>query len=97
MSKITSDTLFEHTPWVVVRPQKDNYLFYNSRTDELHLIPATGHAAYTLCDGLRTIDDITSELSDVIIVEPDVLQQRVTEFLAALETRGLLARADRHD
>jgi hypothetical protein len=32
MRVITDKTIFDRTEWVVVRPQKGSYLFYNSRT-----------------------------------------------------------------
>jgi hypothetical protein len=94
MCAITDNTVFDRTEWVVVRPQKGNYLFYNSRTDELHLIPPTGHAVYELCDGLRTVAQINNQLSEGIDAEPSQFRDRLTEFLGALERRGLVERAD---
>jgi Coenzyme PQQ synthesis protein D (PqqD) len=94
MRAITMDTIFEPTGWVVVRPQKGNYLFYNSRTDELHLIPPSGHAAYTLCDGLKTIEEIGAALGEAIDAEPFALREKLTGFLGDLEARGLVERAD---
>jgi Coenzyme PQQ synthesis protein D (PqqD) len=94
MHAVTGDTVFHRTQWVVARPQKGTYLLYNSRTDELHLIPPTGHAVYFLCDGLKTVDEINAELSNVIDAEPDTLRQRLTGFFDALESRGLVERAN---
>jgi hypothetical protein len=94
MRVITDKTVFDRTEWVVVRPQKGSYLYYNSRTDELHLVPPTGHAVYELCDGLRTIDQISDHLSEGIDAEPFELRNRLTEFLGALEVRGLVERVD---
>lgn len=94
MKAIASETILDRTPWVVVRPQKDNYLFYNSRTDELHLIPPTGHAIYELCDGLRTFDEIRNHVSQALDVESSILRERLTNFLGDLEARGLVERAD---
>jgi hypothetical protein len=94
MRAITDKTVFDRTEWVVVRPQKGSYLFYNSRTDELHLIPPTGHAVYELCDGLRTVDQIGDQLSEGIDAKPLQLRDRLTDFLGALEARGLVERAD---
>ncbi len=94
MGAIANETIFDRTPWVIVRPQKGNYLFYNSRTDELHLIPPTGHAIYELCDGLSTVDDIRNHVSDALGAEPSILRERLITFLEALEARGLVERAD---
>jgi hypothetical protein len=94
MRAIVKETIFERTPWVVVRPQKGNYLFYNSRTDEMHLIPWTGHAIYQLCDGLRTVDDIGTHVSEAFDAGPSILRERLNDFLSALESRGIVERAD---
>jgi hypothetical protein len=94
MHPIAKETIFEPTPWVVIRPQKDSYLFYNSRTDEMHLIPSTGHTIYRLCDGVRTVDEIGAHLSDAFDVEPSVLSDRLSDFLGAIERRGIVERAD---
>jgi hypothetical protein len=94
MRAVAKETIFERTPWVVVRPQKDSYLFYNSRTDEMHLIPSTGHTIYQLCDGTRTIDEIGAHISEAFEAEPSILRERLSDFLSALESRGLVERID---
>jgi coenzyme PQQ synthesis protein D (PqqD) len=94
MRPITKNTIFERAQWVVVRPQKGSYLFYNSRTDELHLIPPSGHAAYALCDGLKTVEEIGAQLSEAIEAEPSAISDRLAGFLGDLEARGLVERAD---
>lgn len=90
MRVVSGDSVFVQPSWVVVRPQKGQYLFYNSRTDELHLIPSTGHVVYTLCDGLRTVDDIAAELSSAVDAEPAALQAELGRFIAELQLRGLV-------
>lgn len=94
MSAAANEVIFHRTSWVVVRPQRDSYLFYNSRTDELHLVPPTGHVVYELCDGLRTVDDIADHLAQALDVEPAILRERLSSFLGTLEARGLVERSD---
>jgi hypothetical protein len=36
---LPAPTLLTPTKWCVVRKQKERYLIYNSRTDEMHLVP----------------------------------------------------------
>ena len=74
----------------VVREQGEGRLFYNSRTDELHLVPPTGFVAYQLCDGLRTVGDIHHILSESMPVEELTLRDSVYEFLGKLVSRGIL-------
>jgi Coenzyme PQQ synthesis protein D (PqqD) len=74
----------------VVREQGDGRLFYNSRSDELHLVPPTGFVAYQLCDGLRTVGDIHHILSESMPVEEALLRDSVYAFLGKLVSRGIL-------
>lgn len=94
MSTASADAFFQRPAWVVVRPQKGEYLFYNSRTDELHLIPPTGHAVVALCDGLRSVRDISIELSGAVDADLPLIELRVSGFLESLEARGLVERVD---
>lgn len=82
-SAITADTVLCPTTWCVVREQFTEYLIYNSRTDELHLISPLGRYLYLLCDGLRTVAEIQGSLDPV-------RGARVFEFLAKLVSRGLV-------
>lgn len=74
----------------VVRQQKEGYLFYNSRTDELHLVPSTGFLVYQLCDGLRTAADIEQWLADALPGDRRTAGEAIERFLDALVTRGIL-------
>ena len=76
-------TVLVPTSWCVVREQRDEYLVYNSRTDELHLISPMGRYLYMLCDGLRTVAEIQA------LVQP-AAGAAVSEFLAKLAARGLV-------
>ncbi|BCJ56074.1 hypothetical protein Asp14428_75490 [Actinoplanes sp. NBRC 14428] len=77
---IAAGLTLTHTPWCVLRQQVAEYLVYNSRTDELHLIGPLGHYLYLLCDGLRTV----AELQDLV---PGT---DVAGFLDDLVARGIL-------
>lgn len=78
------------TTWCVVREQRDEYLVYNSRTDELHLLSPLGRYLYVLCDGLRGVAEIQAMLG------PDAAAA-VPGFLAKLVARGVLEVVDDHD
>lgn len=62
-----------------------NYLFYNPRTDQLHLVDERGKQIFDLCDG-RVIDDVVREGCALIgsDVSPAASQQ-VLDFLRALK------------
>jgi hypothetical protein len=82
------------TPWCTIREQEDKYLVYNSRTDELHLLPPTGFYAYSLCDGLRTVDEVQEALAKAVAAEPERLRRSLRTFFGGLIERGMLEVAD---
>ena len=91
---ISGETKFEKAAHVVVRAQRDEFLFYNSRTDELHLIPPTGEFVYGLCDGVKTVAEIIRAIAASVNAEELRVTERVTGFLQALENRGLVELVD---
>lgn len=92
--QLSGDMILQPTPWCTIREQEERYLIYNSRTDELHLVPVTGHYAYSLCDGLRTMDEVQAEIEKALSSASTELQQRLHTFLGSLVQRGILEVAD---
>ena len=84
------DAVPQWTGSCVVRQQKEGYLFYNSRTDELHLVPPTGFLVYQLCDGLRTTGEIEQWLAEAIPGSRQATSEALGQFLGALVARGIL-------
>lgn len=89
---LTPETILQATPWCVVRPQEKEYLIYNQQTDEMHLIPATGFFVYKLCDGRRTVADLSRTLAKAL----EGGSSEIRSFLLQLIQRGIVedARAD---
>lgn len=67
-----------------------NYLLYNPRTDQLHLVSECGKQIFDLCDG-RAIDDVVRESCSILggDLSPETSQQ-VLDFLCALKKRELV-------
>src|SRR6266545_4976859 len=80
-----------HTPHCTVRAQREQHLVYNSRSDELHLIPPTGIYVYELCDGLATVGDIEAALALATGRDSGEIRPDLTRYLSMLIARGLLA------
>ena len=70
---------------VIVRPDAAGFLLFQVRTDEMHLVPPSGHAIWSLCDGSRTVGELVAEVSPESPRSPEIL-----EFLAALVSRSLV-------
>ncbi|WP_034492496.1 HPr-rel-A system PqqD family peptide chaperone [Afifella pfennigii] len=94
MSETNAQTTFAPAAGVIVRRQKADYLFYNSRTDELHLVPPPGHAVYAMCDGVRSLQEIAEALAASFEVDSAELRAPLGAFLEQLEARGLVERSD---
>src|SRR6476660_906938 len=92
--RIEMDTVLLPTR-CVLREQVGQYLIYNARTDEMHLVGDAGYRAYCLCDGSRTVGGVVDALRpDVADEVPEELAERTREFLEALVARGILEAAD---
>lgn len=90
MSTLRDDTILIGTPHCVVREQEDRYVVYNSRTDELHLVPMLGHYIYNLCDGLRDVGSICSAFSADAPDQGAAARASITAYLEAMVKRGIL-------
>lgn len=94
MGHPATNTVFRPAPNVVVRRQRGQFLFYNSRTDELHLVPSDGYDVFCRCDGTRTVEEIIRELSPLFDASQSDVDSGVHQFLGALESRGILEQAN---
>ena len=93
-TRIEMDTVLVPTR-CVLREQVGQYLIYNARTDEMHLVGDAGYRAYCLCEGSRTVGEVVDALRpDVADEVPEELEERTREFLEALVVRGILEVAD---
>lgn len=67
-----------------------NYLLYNPRTDQLHILDERGKRIFDLCDG-RPIDEVVREGCTLFDAAPrERSSQCVLDFLCALKTRDLI-------
>lgn len=87
---LTPATILQAGAGCVMREQQEGKLFYNVRTDELHLMPAAGFVVFELCDGLRSVADIGQWLADAFPAERAALPATLMHFLTQLVERGIL-------
>ncbi|HEU0302111.1 MAG TPA: PqqD family peptide modification chaperone [Longimicrobium sp.] len=94
-TRIEMDTVLVPASRCILREQVGQYLIYNARTDEMHLVGCTAYHAYCLCDGSRTVDEVVDALRPgVVDGVPEELAERTRELLEALVARGILEVGD---
>lgn len=86
--------LYEGAPHCVVRRQEEQYLVYNSLTDELHLLSPIGFYLYSLCDGSSPLNEVQAIFESVTRSESGNSHSHVAEFLEKLEARGLIRQCE---
>ncbi len=67
------------------------YLFYDQRGDQVHLLNGTAREIYLLCDGSRTLAAIARSLGAKFDVAEEKALGDVSAVVAELAERGLLA------
>ncbi len=87
---LSRETVLIRTPYCTVREQEEQYLIYNTKTDEMYLVPKTGAYLYELCDGLATIGDIEDTFFRVLKDDRSVLNAQLMDFFEKLVKRGIL-------
>lgn len=65
-----------------------------SAEDEISQLNYVGAEIWRLCDGTRTIDEVTASLGAIFSAEPTKLRADVAAFVDGLLARGWLVRAD---
>ncbi len=83
-------TVLKPTSWCSVREQEEQYLIYNSKTDELHLLPPMAFLVLQLCDGLTSIAGLENFLLAAFEGEPQSLKPLVHKLLVGFVNRGIL-------
>lgn len=91
---IQDDVVLRQTQWCTVREQETEFLVYNRHTDELHLIPPSGILVYRLCDGIRSVGELTDLLAPAFGRRPKDFQNPLETFIRQLLERGILEVCD---
>lgn len=82
--------IVQPTNWCIIRQQEEEYLLYNSKTDELHLLSPMAFYVYQLCDGATPMDEIQEILSVIFRQNKETLNTNFAEFIHKLIARGII-------
>ncbi len=91
---LSGDTILQASALCVARPQKEQYLFYHYRTDELHLVSPEGYYLYQLCDGLRSVQEVEDLFVAKSKSDAAGTASSIRTFFEELVARGILEVAD---
>ena len=77
---------------VVFRSVSDDWVIYDPKTMDLHVLNATAAAVWSCCDGSLTIDDIAGEVSRYLEGAPEIgaVRADVQRAIDRLMEDGLL-------
>jgi hypothetical protein len=90
-SILNPDTILSLNPHCSVRAQEKQVVIYNSKTDELHLVPLPAFYIVQLCDGLNSVAKLEQYCSEASGSEILCLQPELGAFLSKLIERGVLS------
>jgi hypothetical protein len=89
-STLSGSSILTLSAWCTVRPQQKQVVVYNSRTDELHLVPLPGFYIIQLCDGLNTVAELEQFCSEATRSGDGPVHETLLAFLEKLVHRGVL-------
>jgi len=87
-AQLRDDAVFILSSTCSVRPQEQQVVIYNSKTDELHLVPLPAYYLVQLCDGLNTVADLEKYCREATGAEAP--RAELEDFLLKLVGRGVL-------
>ena len=80
-----------HATGVLGKDLGDEYLFYDSAHEQVHVLNATAREIYLLCDGSASVRDIVHRFGARFAIDDATARRDVEETLDRLLTLGLVA------
>lgn len=68
----------------------DEYLFYDSQTERVHVLNGSAREIYLLCDGTRSEEDVARTFSTRYEVDGEIAMRDALETIRQLHGLGLL-------
>ncbi len=69
----------------------DEYIFYDSSGEKLHILNGTAREIYLLCDGSRTLSEVADSMKEMYEVDEETARSDVLDTVQQLIDLELLA------
>ena len=75
---------------LIGRDLGDEYLFYDTSGDRVHVLNGTARAIYVLCDGERNETEVAAEFAKMYRIDEETAQRDIQQTLKQLIDLGLI-------
>jgi PqqD family protein of HPr-rel-A system len=79
------------TPGILGKDLGDEYLFYDSANERVHVLNATARQIYLLCDGRASVREIVERFRAQFAIDDSTAHRDVEETLERLHALGLVS------
>ena len=71
----------------------DEYLFYDRKGDQVHILNGTARTIYLLCDGTRSVEQVARAIAEQYGIDLEQARRDTSEAVDQLIRLGLLRRS----
>ncbi|HKQ61884.1 MAG TPA: PqqD family protein [Candidatus Polarisedimenticolaceae bacterium] len=89
---VTLEQQLRPTEGLMGKDLGDEYLFYDSRTDKVHVLNETARQLYLLCDGTRSVGEVVREFAATYRIDERTAQEDACAAIEQLLELGVLRR-----
>ena len=87
---MNTETILRPAAEVKFRDLGDEFLFYDSRGDRLHVLNTSARAIFLLCDGSRTVDEVVDAFASQYEVDDGTARADTQQVIEELLELGIL-------
>lgn len=77
---------------IIAKDLGDEYLLYDTRDEQVHVLNGTARRIYILCDGTKTEEDLAADFAETYRLDEETARRDIDETLSRLLDLGLIRR-----
>jgi hypothetical protein len=85
-----TETVLRPSEAVKYRDLGDEFLFYDSRGDRLHVLNTSARAIFLLCDGTRTLEQVVDAFASQYEIDDGTARTDTQQIIDELMKLGIL-------